>query len=37
LPLKLVIPAEYWLLKAEITESNLRGYVKIMFEQCSLR
>ena len=37
LPLKLVIPAEYWLLKAEITESNLRGYVRIMFEQCSLR
>lgn len=37
LPLNIVIPAEYWLLKAQITESNLRGYVRIMFEQCSLR
>ena len=37
LPLNVVIPAEYWLLKAHITESNLRGYVRIMFEQCSVR
>ncbi len=37
LPLNIIIPAEYWLLKAQITESNLRGYVRIMFEQCSLR
>ena len=37
LPLNVVIPAEYWLLKARITESNLRGYVRIMFEQCSVR
>ena len=37
LPLDIVIPAETWLLKARITKSNLRGYVKIMFEQCSLR
>ena len=37
LPLNIVIPAEYWLIKVQITESNLRGYVRIMFEQCSLR
>ena len=37
LPLNVVIPAEYWLLKAHITESNLRGYVRVMFEQCSVR
>ena len=37
LPLEIVIPAEYWLLKAQITESKLRGYVRITFEQCSLR
>ena len=37
LPLDVVIPAEYWLLKAHITESNLRGYVRVMFEQCSVR
>ena len=37
LPLNVVIPAEYWLLKAHITDSNLRGYVRIRFEQCSVR
>ena len=37
LPLDIVIPAEHWLLKAQIKESNLRGYVRITFEQCSLR
>jgi hypothetical protein len=37
LPLNVVIPAEYWLLKARTTESNLRGYVRIMLEQCSVR
>ena len=37
LPLDIVIPAETWLLKAGITKSNLRGYVRIIFEQCSLR
>ena len=37
LPVDVIIPAETWLLKAQITEANLRGYVRITFDQCSLR
>ena len=37
LPLDIIIPAETWLLKAQITEASLRGYVRIIFNQCSLR
>ncbi len=37
LPVNIIIPAETWLLKAQITEANLRGYVRIIFDQCSLR
>lgn len=37
LPVDIIIPAETWLLKAQITQANLRGYVRIIFNQCSLR
>ena len=37
LPMKVIVPAEDWLLKAHVTESNLRGYVGITFEKCSAR
>ena len=37
LPVDFIIPAETWLLKAQITNANLRGYVRVTFNQCSLR
>lgn len=37
LPVDFIIPAETWLLKAQITKANLRGYVRVTFNQCSLR
>ena len=37
LPLKTVIPAEDWLLAVEITPDDLRGYVRVNIENCTLR
>ena len=37
LPLKTVIPAEDWLLAVEIQPADLRGYVQVNIENCTIR
>ena len=37
LPLKVVIPAEDWLLAVEIRPAELRGYVVVNLENCTIR
>lgn len=37
LPLKVVIPAEDWLLAVEIRPAELRGYVVVKLENCTIR